>query len=154
LVVQASSQIAGLTVNTLQLPDLEPPEEDEKESFKFVILCVCRPCPDERVADSRTLKKYRHRCSNYQVSTLAIPQTRFFSRVSISTSAWILELPWWVQTEQESRRCEDSRFCFVSEDADVYVRIKLLTGELNPLSGELKKNGRLRMSGSRSLCIL
>lgn len=30
-------------------------------------------------------------------------------------------------------------------DAHGYVRIKLLTGELRPLNGELNKNGRLRM---------
>ena len=38
-----------------------------------------------------------------------------------------------------------SNILFRVQDADVFVRIKLLTGELGPLNGELKKNGRLRM---------
>ncbi|KAI9567006.1 P-loop containing nucleoside triphosphate hydrolase protein [Boletus coccyginus] len=94
-----------------KLPDIEPPEEDEKESFKF---------PDTEKIPPPLLQLSG-------VNFGYTPDQILLKNMDIDVGL-------------------DSRIAVVGPNgAGKSTLIKLLTGELRPLSGELKKNGRLRI---------
>ncbi|KAN0101050.1 P-loop containing nucleoside triphosphate hydrolase protein [Tylopilus felleus] len=94
-----------------KLPDLEPPEADEKETFKF---------PEAEKIPPPLLQLSG---VNFGYSADQI----LLKSIDIDVGL-------------------DSRIAVVGPNgAGKSTLIKLLTGELSPLSGELKKNGRLRI---------
>ncbi|QRV91315.1 ABC transporter [Ceratobasidium sp. AG-Ba] len=105
---QAQSKIKILE----KLPDLEPPEAEETEKFKF---------PDTEKISPPLLQLS-------DVSFGYTPDNLILRNINIDIGL-------------------DSRIAVVGPNgAGISIRIKLLIGELNPMGGQVNRNGRLRIA--------
>jgi hypothetical protein len=73
-----------------------------------------------------------------------IHPTSWSWKTSISMLAWIQGSQWLGRMVPESQQCMSIE-CIPNRLTDHHNRIKILTGELNPISGHVTRNGRLRM---------
>jgi ATP-binding cassette, subfamily F, member 3 len=95
----------------LQLPDLQPPEEDETENFKF---------PETEKISPPLLQMS-------EVTFGYSPEKIILKNVNIDVSL-------------------DSRIAIVGANGSgKSTLIKVLNGELNPMKGQVNRNGRLRV---------
>lgn len=99
---------------------------------------------DHEVPGFRTRRRFPPQCSKCQMLSSDILPKRSFCRTYPSTLAWNLGLQLLVPTVQGSLPC---KIAYPPSPCSDLISIKVLTGDLDPMSGHVTKNGRLRVYG-------